>query len=130
MIERENNGHFKKLKEQIVCPVEFSLRILGGKWRGSILYQLKDSPLRFNDLKHRVQDATIDYEEADNYLSNKILSSHLKKLIEYQLIEKQICDENNTIYALTPHGKSIMPILIDLFYWGEKIMQLPDGNHH
>ena len=104
-----------KLKNQVVCPVEFALRILGGKWRGSILYQLKDGGLRFNELKFRVQDAVIDYEDADNFLSNKVLSSHLKELLIYQLIEKRTEGET-MIYELSSTGRELLPILIDLFY--------------
>ena len=129
MIETKPNKAIQKLKNQVVCPVELALRILGGKWRGSILYQLKDGPLRFNHLKHRVQDAVIDMEGVDNYLSNKVLSGHIKELSEYQLIKK-VQDESGKIhYELTTNGLSILPILIELFYWGEKQMQLPDSNH-
>ena len=52
-----------KIKRTVVCPVELSLRILGGKWRGSILYQLKNGPLRFNELKLRVQYAVLEYHK-------------------------------------------------------------------
>jgi DNA-binding HxlR family transcriptional regulator len=71
MQESREISAIEKLKNQVVCPVEFALRVLGGKWRGSILYQLKDGGLRFNELKYRVQDAVIDYEGVDNYLTNK-----------------------------------------------------------
>lgn len=118
----------KKLKDQVVCPVEVALRILGGKWRGSILYQLRNGALRFNELKLRVQDAVIDYDDADNYLTNKVLSSHLKELQQYQMVEKNVDPEENVTYALTTTGHSLMPILIELFYWGEHLMRLPDGN--
>lgn len=119
----------KKLKDQVVCPVEVALRILGGKWRGSILYQLRNGELRFNELKLRVQDAVIDYEDADNFLSNKVLSAHLVELIDYQLVEKNNNAVNHhPMYKLTDTGYALMPILIELFYWGEHLMKLPDGN--
>ena len=117
-----------KLKNQIVCPVEFTLRIMGGKWRGSILYQLKDESLRFSELKYRVQDAVIDYADASNYLTNKVLSSHLKELIAFHLVQKREDEDQHTVYELTPAGLALHPILIDLFYWGEYLMKLPSGN--
>ena len=128
MIDIKLNGSIQKLNNQIVCPVELALRILGGKWRGSILYQLKDGALRFNELKHRVQDAVVDYGDADNYLTNKVLSGHLKELIDYQLIKKNNSDIENARYELTEKGQSAIPILIDLFYWGEEQFQLPNSN--
>lgn len=120
MIDTKSNSAIQKLKNQVVCPVELALRILGGKWRGSILYQLRNDSLRFNELKSRVQDAVVDYEDADNYLSNKVLSYHIKELIEFQLIQKLEDDSAKVRYGLTPNGLSIVPILIELFYWGEK----------
>lgn len=119
MIASQTTSPIDKLKQQVACPVELALRVLGGKWRGSVLYQLKDGALRFNELKYRVQDAAVDYEGSDNYLSNKVLSGHLKALIEYELVEKTGHSEENERYALTTKGQSVMPILIDLFYWGQ-----------
>ncbi|MFK8037381.1 MAG: winged helix-turn-helix transcriptional regulator [Crocinitomicaceae bacterium] len=107
-----------KIKRQVVCPVELALRVLGGKWRGSILYQLIEGPLRFNDLKNRVQDAVVDYDNIDNFLSNKVLSSHLIELIEYGLIQKEM-EKSHFSYQLSEKGKSAIPILLDLFDWGE-----------
>lgn len=107
-----------RIKAQVACPVELALRVLGGKWRGSILYQLKDGPLRFNALKHRVQDAVVDYNDADNFLTNKVLTEHLNALINYGLVGKTSMSDVSH-YQLTEKGESVMPILIDLFYWGQ-----------
>ncbi|MCB1958859.1 MAG: helix-turn-helix transcriptional regulator, partial [Rhodocyclaceae bacterium] len=30
------------------CPIERGMRVLGGKWKASILWHLQDGPLRFN----------------------------------------------------------------------------------
>lgn len=129
MEQTDENLRIKQLKNQVVCPVEFALRILGGKWRGSILYQLKDGPLRFNELKHNVQCAAIDYEGADNFLTNKVLSGHVKELTEFKLIEKNTNSEQNSVYQLSPAGIAMIPILLELFDWGEHLMRLPSGNH-
>lgn len=112
-----------KLKRSVVCPVELSLRVLGGKWRGSILYQLIDGPLRFNELKLRVQDAVVDYhKDEDHILSSKVLSEHLTQLANYGLVmkEKNADENSNCTYKLTPKGESVIPILLDLFFWGEE----------
>ncbi len=119
MAEITSNPSIDKLKYQVVCPVELSLRLLGGKWRGSILYQLKDGGLRFNELKFRVQDAVVEPRDAENFLSNKVLSGHLRELIEFELVQKDNLDETTALYSLTSKGQSVIPILIDLFYWGE-----------
>lgn len=117
MINETTTSKIDKIKSQVACPVELALRVLGGKWRGSILYQLKDGPLRFNHLKNRVQDAVVDHENAENYLSNKVLSFHLNELMEYELVQKEI-NGSPASYGLTEKGKSAIPILLDLFEWG------------
>ncbi len=35
----------------IGCPVEAALEILGGKWKGAILYHLLDGAKRFNEIQ-------------------------------------------------------------------------------
>ncbi len=113
----------QKLYRDVVCPVELSLRVLGGKWRGSILYQLRDRPLRFNQLKYFVQDSVVSYDDEDHFLSNKVLNHHLKELMEFELVEKTTRGLNGdsvTLYGLTSEGKSAIPLLLDLFDWGEQ----------
>ncbi|WP_244936920.1 winged helix-turn-helix transcriptional regulator [Marinomonas communis] len=34
------------------------MRILGSKWKGSIIYHLKDGPVRFNDLSRMLGGAS------------------------------------------------------------------------
>ena len=110
------------IKNNVVCPVELTLRILGGKWRGSILYQLREEPLRFNELMRRVQDAVVYYNDEDHFLTGKVLAEHLLLLQEYKLVEKKLLVEGEKEiykYALTEKGKSVIPILLDLYHWGE-----------
>ncbi|MEM7368096.1 MAG: helix-turn-helix domain-containing protein [Bacteroidota bacterium] len=117
------NPEIAKQKKRVVCPVELALRILGGKWRGSILYQLIGGPLAFNALKDRVQDAVVcNSLEEDHYLSAKVLAEHLAMLQEYELVVKIPANGTNGTsahaYSLTEKGKSAVPLLMDLFDWG------------
>ena len=41
------------------CAIERGMRIIGGKWTGSILWHLKDEPVRFNDLSRMIAGASI-----------------------------------------------------------------------
>lgn len=36
------------------CAIERGMRIIGGKWTGSILWHVKDGPVRFNDLARMI----------------------------------------------------------------------------
>ena len=111
-----------KIKRNVVCPVELALRVFGGKWRGSIIYQLKDGQLRFNELKNRVQDGVVYYNDEDHFLSSKVLTEHLTVLQEFNLVEKCLIKNDKDeyyAYKLTDKGESALPLLIELFYWGE-----------
>ena len=118
-VESTSDSAIDKIKRNVVCPVELALRIFGGKWRGSIMYQLKDGPLRFNALKMRVQDAVVYYDDEDHFLTSKVLTEHLSALMEFDLVEKDE-QEDHHYYQLTAKGHSAIPLLLDLFYWGER----------
>lgn len=118
------SAELDRVKSNVVCPVELALRILGGKWRGSILYQLKDGPLRFTELKYRVQDAVVYYNDEEHWLTSKVLSQHLSALTEFELVEKTAeIEDDASHYRLTQKGRSVVPLLIELFYWGERNYQ-------
>ena len=34
------------------------MRLIGGKWKGSILWHLKDEPVRFDDLARQLDEAS------------------------------------------------------------------------
>jgi len=38
--------------------VEAALELIGGKWKGVILYHVLDGPVRFNELNRQVSDVT------------------------------------------------------------------------
>src|SRR6185369_3665080 len=40
------------------CPVEATLDLIDGKWKGVILYHLLDDTIRFNELKRRLSRIT------------------------------------------------------------------------
>ena len=51
MKNKESNCHFG-------CPVEVALEVLGGKWKGIILYHLIGDTRRFNELKRLIPNIT------------------------------------------------------------------------
>lgn len=61
------------------CPVEASLELIGGKWKGVILYHLLSETYRFNELKRLMPGITqrmltkqLRELEADNLISRKV----------------------------------------------------------
>ncbi len=92
------------------CAIEKGMRLIGGKWKGSIVYHLKDGPVRFNDLARMLGGA-----------SKKMIDQRLKELeAENMVIRKVISDRPIAVsYELTEFGRSALNILDQLRIWSE-----------
>ncbi len=92
------------------CAIEKGMRLIGGKWKGSIIYHLKDEPVRFNDLARRLGGA-----------SKKMIDQRLKELeTEGMVIRKVISDRPIAVsYELTDFGRTALKILDDLRVWSQ-----------
>lgn len=93
------------------CAIEKGMRLIGGKWKGSIVYHLKDGPVRFNDLSRMLGGA-----------SKKMIDQRLKELeAENMVIRKVISDRPIAVsYELTGFGRSALDILEQLRIWSEE----------
>ncbi|EGA71695.1 hypothetical protein VISI1226_12951 [Vibrio sinaloensis DSM 21326] len=92
------------------CAIEKGMRLIGGKWKGSLIYHLKDGPVRFNDLARLLGGA-----------SKKMIDQRLKELeSEGMVLRKVISDRPIAVsYELTEFGTSALKILNDLRIWSE-----------
>ncbi|MCG6202558.1 winged helix-turn-helix transcriptional regulator [Psychromonas antarctica] len=92
------------------CSIEKGMRLIGGKWKGSIIYHLKDEPVRFNDLTRMIGGA-----------SKKMVDQRLKELeSEGMVLRKVISDRPVAVtYELTDFGKTALSILDKLRIWSE-----------
>lgn len=90
------------------CPVERGMRIIGGKWTGSILWHLKDEPVRFNDLARQLSGA-----------SKKVLSQRLKEMEGNKLVERKVVSTQPIAvsYEITEFGKTALTFLDKLKDW-------------
>ena len=92
------------------CAIERGMRILGGKWTGSILWHLKDESVRFNDLARMVGGA-----------SKKMIAERLRHLESHGLIVREVLDSRppGVAYTITPHGQTALRFLDELRLWSE-----------
>lgn len=92
------------------CPVEATLELIGGKWKGIVLYYLLGGRLRFSELKRQVGDVT-----------QRMLTKQLRELEASGLVNRIVYAEvpPRVEYELTREGKSLRPILASLKKWGE-----------
>lgn len=93
------------------CSIERGMRILGGKWKGSILWHLKDGPVRFNDLTRMLGGA-----------SKKMVDQRLKEMEAIGLVERQVLQTRPiaVAYRITDFGKSTLQVLEQLKTWAEQ----------
>lgn len=93
------------------CPVEATLELIGGKWKGLALYHLLDGPVRFNELKRRLANVT-----------QRMLIRQLRELESDGLVVRTVYAEvpPRVDYRLTPKGETLKPIILDMKAWGER----------
>ena len=91
------------------CPVEAALELIGGKWKGVVLYHLSDGTKRFNELKRLSGSVT-----------QRTLTKQLRELEADGLISRTVYPvvPPKVEYALTDKGQSFVPVLMALRDWG------------
>ncbi len=96
------------------CAIERGMRIIGGKWTGSILWHLRDGPVRFNDLSRMIGGA-----------SKKMITERLRQLEDQGLVKRQVMDTApvSVQYSITELGETALGFLNELRKWSE---DLPD----
>jgi DNA-binding HxlR family transcriptional regulator len=99
-------------KEECKCSIDYTLAIVGGKWKWGIIYRLSENGiLRYGELKKNLQ-----------VITHKMLSQELKELEAEKLIHRKAYSQipPKVEYSLTEKGKTLLPILDLMFKWGEE----------
>lgn len=93
------------------CPVEATLELIGGKWKGIILYHLLEGRLRFSELNRAVGCVT-----------QRMLTKQLRDLESSGLVNRIVYAEvpPRVEYELTKVGMTLRPILVLLKEWGDE----------
>ena len=113
MIINGKNLAFRLEGETFHCALDITMRYIGGKWKCVVLWYLKNSTLRFGELKQRIPDIT-----------EKMLSLQLRALEADGLIKREVYGEKPPIrveYSLTTFGKSLIPAINEFAKWGRKL---------
>ncbi len=93
------------------CPVEGTLDIIGGKWKGVILFLLMDETLRFSAIQRKLTKVT-----------QRTLTNQLRELESDGLINRKVFAQvpPKVEYSLTDQGRTLGPILIAMRDWGQQ----------
>jgi DNA-binding HxlR family transcriptional regulator len=83
--------------------------IIGGKWRGPILYYLLEGTKRFGELRRLLPDVT-----------QRMLTMQLRELEEHGVIERKVYAEvpPKVEYSMSATGLTLSPIIALMKEWG------------
>lgn len=93
-------------------PIMVVLDLLGRRWALRVLWELRDGPLGFRELRER-----------SGGLSPSVLNTRLRELRAAKLVELR----PNEGYALTADGASLLEALGPLYAWAARWSVAPPG---
>ena len=96
-------------------PVVNALKLIGGKWKIAIIYNLKGEPLRFGELKRILSPIT-----------QQMLTKQLREMERDMLINRKVFEviPPKVEYSLTDFGRSFKPVLNSLCKWSSEYEEL------
>lgn len=92
------------------CPVEFTLDVIGGKWKGMLLYYMIEGPKRFNEFRRICPTIT-----------QRMLTLQLRELEKDGIVHREVYQQvpPKVEYSLTEFGRTLEPIIQSMRAWGE-----------
>jgi DNA-binding HxlR family transcriptional regulator len=102
------------------CPVAAFQKMISGKYKLRLLWDLQDGPRRYGELRSgllRGADGTAE-------IAPRVLSRELKALAASGLIVRKDYGAvpPKVEYRLTPIGKSFIPVIAEIRKWGARYL--------
>lgn len=99
----------KPVKHLPMLPAERALKVISGRWKAIILYQLFEGAKRLSELNRLVP-----------HISQKVLIQQLREMEEHGLVHREVYPQvpPRVDYSATTLGMSLEPILLTLCEWG------------
>jgi DNA-binding HxlR family transcriptional regulator len=114
MRKQTSTNTLNKKRLENTCGIAYTISVLGGRWKLSILaFLTDDGKMRYTELKRKLPG-----------ISEKMLTTQLKELQAAHLIQRSASSTMPPMvaYELTEKGKSLMPIINQLSDWGSTHM--------
>lgn len=101
-------------RKELNCPVDATLRLIGGKYKALILWHLLSGTLRYGELQKLIPLAT-----------PKMLTQQLRELENDGLLSRLVYPviPPRVDYSLTGFGESLRPLLNAMYDWGLGYME-------
>lgn len=100
------------------CPVLAFQKMVSGKYKVRILWDLKDGPRRYGEIRSGLLRGAV----GSAAIAPRVLSRELKALAQFGLIARR---DYGTVppkveYRLTPAGRSFVPVIDAIRKWGAR----------
>ncbi len=103
--------HMSAFREAALsCPIPAAVELIGEKWAFLILRGA------LNGLRH------FEEFQAGLGIARNILSDRLGKMVAGDILQRtpDPSDRRKVVYALTPKGEGLLPVVLALRQWGER----------
>ncbi|OYU94689.1 MAG: transcriptional regulator [Bacteroidetes bacterium B1(2017)] len=93
------------------CPVDLTLSVIGGRWKGLVFWNLRDGAKRFGELKKILVG-----------INDKMLTQVLRELEQAGVVNRKVHEiiPPKVEYSLTEEGQKLLPVMIQMEEWGRK----------
>src|SRR5450432_4028644 len=105
-----------KSKPACGCPVAAFQKMISGKYKLRIVWDLKDGALRYSEIR----SGLLTGADGTSEIAPRVLSRELKALAESGLIDRKDFGvvPPKVEYRLTAKGKSFVPVIAAIRDWG------------
>jgi DNA-binding HxlR family transcriptional regulator len=102
------------------CPVHGIQRIISGKYKLRILWDLKRGPRRYGEIRRQLLTGM----PGTKAVTPRVLSRELKNLVTFGLLQRTDRGgvPKKVEYELTVLGKSLVPVISVMHKWGVKYL--------
>ena len=101
--------NIKLLENNNICPLHYTMQLIGTKWKPLVLFHLLDQPLRSGQLQKHIKG-----------ISNKMFTQTVRELERDGLVFRKVFPvvPPRVEYGLTKRGETLRDILLSLDKWG------------
>lgn len=110
-----------KIKERVieekVCPLEFAVNAISGKWKVPIVWRINEGEKRPSEMLRGIVK-----------VDRRVLNEQLKELVQDGVLSKEVFNElpPRVEYSLTPLGEQLVEVLWKLNDWGKVLLEQAD----
>jgi DNA-binding HxlR family transcriptional regulator len=105
------------------CPVAAFQKLISGKYKLRIVWDLKDGPLRYGEIR----SGLLRGSDGSAEIAPRVLSRELKALTESGLIDRKDFGvvPPKVEYRLTRKGRTFVPVIAAIRNWGLRHLASP-----